>query len=115
MMASCYHFGNVIVILVTIQQKTQQISIFEQKMEQLSVKLRGRRCTIYSTEALKIFFAISTMLTFQYEVISLFQDIMLQLVALKNCTPFTKFFVKTEGTAIGNAEDLDMVMEFELF
>ena len=31
-------------------------------------------------------------------------------VAFKNCTPFTKYITKIDGTTIDDAEDLDLVM-----
>ena len=36
-------------------------------------------------------------------------------VAFKSCTQFTKTITKTDWTTIGDVEDLDLVMEFELF
>ena len=34
-------------------------------------------------------------------------------VAFKNCAPFTKCIKKTDGTAVDNAEDLDLVMSMK--
>ena len=31
-------------------------------------------------------------------------------VEFKNCAPFTKYMIKTDGTTIDDAEDLDLVM-----
>ena len=97
-------------------QWNQSFSICGQKMKQWSIKLWRRKWIYLYYRGIK-----NSTCNFNDAYILVWGDITFlgrhaaTQVTFKSCTTFIKLIAKTDGTTIGDAEDLDLVMEFELF